>query len=96
MSGEKVLTPEPVCEVCWLKDHARWEPESIDSTGNILLKLKGVDVPEKVNTGSVEVCHYCGKITVSGIYEMKDPTVIFHSDSDEGTVELNKLEEDDN
>ena len=62
-------TPQPVCEKCWLKDHTHWEPESVDDTGNILIRLKGVDVPIKYNTGQVETCSECGEITVAGIIE---------------------------
>lgn len=35
------------------------------------MRLKGVDVPEKVNSGSVEVCVVCGSITIAGIFELK-------------------------
>jgi hypothetical protein len=70
MSAEPVETPQPTCEKCWLKEHAHWEPESVDDGGNILFRLKGVDVPIKHNTGSVESCHTCGELTVAGIYEM--------------------------
>jgi hypothetical protein len=44
----------------------------MNETGNILLKLVGIDVPQKVNTGEVDVCCMCGAITVGGIYEFKD------------------------
>jgi hypothetical protein len=72
MSSERVEVPQPTCEKCWLKEHARWEPESVDDNGNILFRLKGVDVPLKYNTGAVEACHVCGEITISGIYEVPD------------------------
>lgn len=74
MSAERVLTPLPTCESCWLKAHTQWEPESCDDEGNILMRLKGVDIPQKYNTQTVEVCSQCGNITVSGIYELRDPT----------------------
>ena len=45
-----------ICESCYLEDHTRWEPESMDENGTILMKLVGVDVPDKVNTESVETC----------------------------------------
>lgn len=70
MAGRKIHTPVPVCESCWLKVHTKWEPHSVSETGNVLMKLVGVEVPEKVNTGSAEVCSTCGEITVSGIYEL--------------------------
>jgi len=79
MSAAREFTsPMPVCEACWIKDHARWEPESIDGSGNILMRLKGVDVPQKVNTGSVESCSVCGQITISGIFELRDPQVVMY------------------
>jgi hypothetical protein len=77
------LKPLAVCENCWLSDHSRWEPESMDSTGNVLMKLVGVDVPTKVNTGEVEICCMCGGLSVSGIYEFKDPSKVYFDDSDE-------------
>ena len=80
MSAKQVLSPMPVCEVCWLKDHAHWEPQSVDDTGNILMRLRGVDMPDKISVGSVETCSECGKLTISGIYEMKNPNVTFASD----------------
>lgn len=46
----------------------------MDDEGNILMRLKGVDVPQKYNTQTVEVCSQCGNITVSGIYELRDPS----------------------
>lgn len=79
MITEPILSPVSVCEQCWLKDHSRWEPESMDAEGQILIKLTGVDVPTKVNTGTVEICYNCGGITVSGIFEMKDPKKIIHT-----------------
>lgn len=94
MSGERVQHPVPMCEVCWLKEHARWEPESIDDTGNILMRLTGVDVPVKVNTGAVEVCGDCGKITVAGIFDLRDPEVIVNSQHPEPTFK--RLEEEEN
>jgi hypothetical protein len=70
MSAERLETPQPVCEKCWLKDHTQWEPESVGDDGDILFRLKGVDVPLKYNTGQVETCAKCGEITISGIFEL--------------------------
>lgn len=72
------ISPMPVCEACWIKDHVSWEPESIDDNGNILMRLKSVDVPKKINTGTVESCSVCNKITVSGIFEFRDPQVVMY------------------
>jgi hypothetical protein len=72
MSSQRSEVPRPTCEKCWLKEHAHWEPESVDDEGNILFRLKGVDVPLKYNTGAVESCRLCGEITVSGIYELTE------------------------
>lgn len=84
MAGKLAMVPFAVCEECWLSEHSKWEPESIDQTGNILMKLVGIEVPQKTNTGSVEVCCVCGSVTVAGIYEMKDPkTVNFTKEEEE-------------
>jgi len=93
MSGEQLQTPVALCEACWLKDHARWEPESMDSKGDILMRLTGVDVPVKVNTGAVEVCTNCGNITVAGIFEMQDPKVVFFTTDNLPTSSLTSLKE---
>lgn len=88
MESASNLQPMSVCESCWLLDHARWEPESMDNTGNILMKLVGVDVPVKVNNGTVEVCCMCGGLSISGIYEMKDPDKVYFIDSGDNQYEL--------
>ena len=83
MSAGPLVTPAPVCEQCWLKEHARWEPHSMDDNGNIKMALAGVDVPQKINTGTVESCSVCGKITVAGIFSVKEHKIVFAPESDE-------------
>lgn len=73
MAAEPALVPMPFCEQCWLDNHTNWEPESIDETGRIMIKLVGVDVPEITSVGTVDVCCICGSITIAGIYELYDP-----------------------
>lgn len=70
MSAEQIRAPQPICEECWIKAHAQWEPHSMDNDGNILMKLKDVEVPHKYNLGTVEICSECGKITVAGIFDV--------------------------
>lgn len=95
MSGAPITSPVPLCEACWLKDHARWEPHSMDDKGNIKMALAGVDVPQKINTGSVETCTECGKITIAGIYDFKNPEIVFSSsDSNYGDSDYEYQEED--
>ena len=53
MSENFAMTPIAICEDCWLAEHVRWEPESIDETGSILMRLSGVDVPEKFSAAVV-------------------------------------------
>jgi len=86
------VTAVAVCESCFLSDHTRWEPESMDDTGNILMKLIGVDVPLKINNGSVEVCCMCGGLTISGIYELKTKDDVYFKDNGDNQYEL-ELEE---
>lgn len=62
----------PVCELCWLSIHSRWEPEGVYEDGRISTRLTGVEVPEKLNDGVVEVCGVCGAVTVAGIYDIYD------------------------
>lgn len=77
MSAERVQSPVPICEACYVKKNAQWEPESIDEKGNILMRLKGVPTPPKYNLNTVENCAECGSITIVGIYELMEPEVVF-------------------
>lgn len=47
------------------------------------MRLTGVDIPEKHNTSSVDVCCMCGSITVAGIYEMRDPVTVTYQNEDD-------------
>ena len=91
MESEPETQPMAVCESCWMSDHTRWEPESMDEFGGVILKLLGVDVPQKVNTGSVEICCMCGAVTVCGIYEFKDPEKVYFT-GDSGQTPQFELE----
>lgn len=77
MAEESIKKPMPVCEMCWLDEHARWEPESMNESGSIMMKLTGVDTPEIIDIGCVEVCCMCGTITIAGIYDMRDPSEVY-------------------
>jgi len=89
MAAEPVISPLPVCESCWIENHAKWEPESMDINGRILMRLKGVEVPSKVNNGSVEVCSMCGSVTIAGIYEMKLTSEAYFLDQQSPDFEVN-------
>jgi hypothetical protein len=69
----------------------------MDQTGNIIMKLIGVDVPIKINNGSVEVCCVCGGLTVSGIYELKSQDAIDFTDNGDShyELELHELDSDE-
>lgn len=58
----------------------------MDENGQILMRLTGVDVPEKINTESVDICADCGSITVSGIYDFRDPALMNHLDDDDDFI----------
>ena len=77
-----VLVPMAVCEACWITDHSHWQPESIDENGSVNMRLTGVDLPDSVSLGSVDVCALCGGVTISGIYELKDPNDAHFTASD--------------
>ena len=49
----------------------------MDDGGNIMMRLKDVEVPIKYNTGVVEICELCEKITVAGIYELVTADINF-------------------
>jgi hypothetical protein len=96
MAAEPVISPMPVCEACWLENHTKWEPESVDEKGKILMRLKGVDVPEKVNNGNVEVCVVCGGLTIAGIFELKlTSEVYFFENQDFSNLEVEIDSEED-
>lgn len=46
----------------------------MDENGQVVMRMTGIAVPDKLNTGDVEVCGTCGGITISGIYEMREPS----------------------
>jgi hypothetical protein len=89
MAAEPVINPFPICEACWMGEHAKWEPESMDKSGRILMRLKGVEVPNKVNNGAVEVCAMCGSITIAGIYELKLTSEVYFSEQRDPDFEVN-------
>ena len=83
MPAEQARRLMPICEACFIEDHTRWEPESMDETGSVMMKLVGIDVPKKINIDSDETCCMCGVITIAGIFEMFKPSeVYFSEDSD--------------
>jgi hypothetical protein len=87
------LVPMAVCEDCWLIDHSHWEPDSMDDEGNVSMRLTGVDLPETICAGSVEICALCGSITISGIYAFKDPSkAYFTKDADPPQFEIDMQE----
>ncbi len=67
----------------------------MDKTGRIIMRLKGVDVPNKVNNGSVEICAMCGAVTIAGIFEMKLTSEVYFLDQQSPDFELNINPEDD-
>jgi hypothetical protein len=88
--------PVALCERCWLSDNTKWEPESIDMTGNILLRLVGVNTPTKLCSGNVDVCGMCGSITIAGIYDLREKDDLpFYEDSIGDSFEINVLDDDD-
>lgn len=77
MAAKQAPRPMALCELCYLEEHTRWEPESVDEYGRVIMKLIGVDVPQKLNTQSVETCCMCGALTVAGIFEMISPDNVY-------------------
>ena len=67
----------------------------MDKTGRIIMRLKGVDVPNKINNGSVEVCAMCGAVTIAGIFEMKLTSEVYFLNQQSPDFELNINPEDD-
>lgn len=82
MSAEPLQSPVPVCEACYIKKHSKWEPESVDDKGNILMRLKGVPTPRQYELGVVETCHKCDSVTICGIYDLVEPEIQFIDDEE--------------
>ena len=80
MGAESVKVPSPICEACYVKKHAQWEPQSMDEKGNILMRLVGIPIPEHHIAGNVETCKKCGSITISGIYDLEESDTVFPED----------------
>jgi hypothetical protein len=59
------------------------------------MRLKGVDVPNKVNNGTVEICAMCGAITIAGIYEMRLTSEVYFLNQETSDFELNINPEDE-
>jgi hypothetical protein len=88
------MVPIPVCEMCWILDHAKWEPESIGEDGNVVVRLVGIETPDRVITGSTDVCSVCGGITIAGIYELKNESELPYSDDDQDDYYVNGYQSD--
>jgi hypothetical protein len=65
-----------------MEEHSKWEPQSVNEDGNILVKLVGVDMPTIINTGSVDVCWMCGSVTIAGLYELKKQEEIYFTNDE--------------
>ena len=77
MSPESLEPPAPICEACWIKQNVEWEPESMDNRGAILMRLKGVPVPLRNHSNTVETCSECGALTVAGMYNLREEQISF-------------------
>ena len=98
MSTANPLSPLAICEACWLVEKTRWEPESMDENGRILMKLTGVGMPQMISQESVEVCCMCGELTVVGIYVFRDPESVPYPEKEDDifgvVIGMGELEED--
>lgn len=83
MASEPMKVPVPICELCWLIDHTSWEPESMDENGKVVMRLSGIEIPQKYNTDAIELCSICGGITISGIYLFEEPEIVDYVDEED-------------
>jgi hypothetical protein len=56
------------CEACWITAET-----TFDDDGNALIRR-----PHRLVGPNVEVCCYCGGLTIVGIYRREDPTLTRH------------------
>ena len=65
----------------------------MDGEGNILMRLKGIEIPHKYNLETVETCSNCGAVTIAGIYKMRDRSVKFTEEEKELFSEITEEED---
>jgi hypothetical protein len=49
----------------------------MDNRGAILMRLKGVPMPLKNHSNTVETCSECGALTVAGMYNLREEQISF-------------------
>jgi hypothetical protein len=82
----------PQCEVCYIAENSKWEPESVGDDGSLVSKLIAIAVPLRLSPGSVHACCTCGELTIAGIFTEKDEDEIsFNS----GPLEEEEIGNDD-
>lgn len=76
---EKIKSIYPQCEVCWIEENSKWEPDSVSDDGKLIARLTGIALPMNPEVGSVNICCTCGNMTVVGIYVEKFEDEIQHN-----------------
>lgn len=90
MSDEPALKLYPQCEVCWIKENARWEPEGVSEEGKIVARLTAISIPLELTPGEIHICCECGEITIVGLFVEKYPYEVKH---DVGPLDAEPLDE---
>lgn len=59
----------PMCEACWVDRHSVWEAVPEMSMRDIqATRLVSVEVPVRLREPELEVCHWCMRPTIFGVY----------------------------
>lgn len=65
---------QPVCDPCWLEEHADWETIEHGNDPYLLVSVPiSYSIPTVVRGFPLELCCLCGRHTISGIYVRKNP-----------------------
>jgi hypothetical protein len=82
----------PQCEVCYIAENSKWEPESVGDDGSLVSKLIAIAVPLRLSPGSVHACCTCGELTIAGIFTEKNEDEISY---DSGPLEEEEIGNED-
>ena len=67
---------QPQCESCWIDDNT----EEVEENGSFMLKIRQ---PVRMQDATVEVCSWCGELTIFGIYVRANPSDVPFPKGDE-------------
>lgn len=64
------LLASPICEKCFIELNIVWEFYSVNEDGELIMRMKSLESPFKINRNFMGVCAVCMNPTISGIYQL--------------------------